>query len=328
MEKKTYVHQLTAATANGRKVVYAAGSIFQKKDDAANHDPVVKTTQNGKKFFVLHGTYNRKAAAYAFGDENIAAADEEGNIKAYINVMVDDALENDLKQSRAWAGDSVQLLGVALTGKAQEGKMPSLWITGARLFNVRSVRAGGSDEKLTKNSTSVTVHNKDDNTDVTVSVISGTITAGYNSTPAITVAKTKSEKPYCRFQVKAGLSQHALAEAFQADDTEGGVMDKYIRCSAFGFTYDRAMKLNLAEGDTIVLMGVTSTNVYNGKTSYQMMVDRILRHHGDPDKAAAQAKPAAAPAAPAHAAPAAKTVAPAELDAVEDTISDDDDLPF
>ena len=332
-DKKTFVNQMRTSPVGDNKIIFVTGQVFQSKKDADNHDPVIKVAKNDKKYFVIHGTYNRKAAAYTFGDSNIPAADAESNVKLYINCLIDENVDAELTKGRVWASDNIQLLGNAVVGKPYaDGRMPSLWMTNTQVFNVRSFKNG---DKLIKNACSIQAKDRDGSM-TTISVLKGTVTKGYDGSPSVMTAETQSQKPYCRFQVKTSLSQHAAASCFAGlEDGSGGASDKYIHCAAFGFTYESVMRRSLSVDDNVTLLGKTNNNEYNGNTSQQMVVNAVLScKHAETVSEATSApeapetqeapKSKAAVQTPVSSAP---FVASSDVDEIEEP-DEIDDLPF
>lgn len=321
MANKPYTNALAAVQLGDARVAHLNASIFQKKDDAANGDPVVKATTNGKKYIVARGTYNHKAASYAFGENNLPAPDGDGNVVLYLYCMIDDAQEELLKSARAVAGEFIEIFGNATAGKAQEGRTPTLWVLNAQVVRLKAKKDDGGAVKIEKNIASVSGKGYGDVVQ-TMSFLRGTVKDGYNGAAAVTEGVTANGKEYSRFTVEAMLDQHEHAVAFGAADGNGGASKKYVRCSTWGFANDRAKALGLKAGDTVVVLGTTSqyVNERNTTTTDQMNVSRIVSRFAAP--AAETAKPAAP--APVAAAP---VIAPVSVEDF-DTFDDFGDLPF
>lgn len=324
MAENKFTNMLSATKLGDAQVIVLQGFIHQNKDDAANGDPVHKKTSNGKNYMVVRGTYMGKVAANVWG-ENIPAADEDGNVSLFVNVMLDDEQTALLDSARATGGETIEIFGNALAGKAQDGRLPSLWVANAQVVRLKAKKADGGATKVEKNIASVS--GKGYNGAVqTMSYIRGTVKSGYNGAAPVSEGKTTTGKEYSRFTIEAMLDQHEHAVAFGAEDGKAGPSRKFVRCTTWGYANDRVRSLGLHAGDTVVLLGTTSQYVNERTTtsSDQMNVARIISRFAAP-AAAAEATPATAPA------PAPKAAAPsvASLPIDDFSVPDDDyDLPF
>lgn len=305
------------------KITIVQGFLFQRQNDAANNDPVVKATQTGKHYATMVTNVAYNAAKNAFDEEALPPADENGNIRIFINFMLSDEQKDLLLGARAVSGDTIEVYGNAVVGKAAEGRLPSLWLLNAQVIRLKAKKADGGAVKIEKNIASVRGKGYQ-GTEEVMSYLRGKVMPGYDGAPAVTTGVTKTGKNYSRFTVETVIDSHEHAVAFGAPDNGSkAVGKKRVRCSAWGFANDRVQALGLMPGDEVVLLGSTSqyNNERNSTVTDQMNVSRVVSRF--------KAKTEDAPAAPLPAQVKAP-VAPEVTNVVTEDLmpSDDFDLPF